>query len=1071
MLKNIILSLLFVNIFVFGQFDPNPELEWFTIETPHFYVHYHTGTERTANATAKIAEEIYGPITKLYNYAPNEKTSWIINDESDISNGATDYYGNRIEIASVALDFDMRGTHNWLRNVITHEYTHVIQVQSSMKFSTKLPAIYLQFLNYKTETRPDILYGYPNTIISYPISGVGVPAWFAEGTAQYQRQQLGYDYWDAHRDMIVRMRILGDNFLSWEDMGQFASVTTYKAESIYNQGFAFVRYIADKYGEDKLKEVSINLGDLTRLNSEGAFKKAVGKSGGELYKEWKAFLKKDYVERTKTLKENLVEGDQVAKIGFANYFPQFSPKGDRVSYLSNKEYDYGATSLFVHYTNGKKDDEILISSVSGAYSWSPDGKKIIFSRRNKPTIHNAVVFDLYEYDIAKEEETQLTNGMRAHAPAYSYDGSMVCFVKNNDGTQNIFVSKAPNGKKIKEMKQVTHFKNGEQIYAPKWSPDDSRIIFDYSKEDSRSIAWVDAAAGKVEQLFIDKNIDFRSPVFSKDGSMLFFASDKTGIFNIYKYDMINEAKMSKDLDRISLMNQLTNTLGGAFMPGIDTSGNLVFASWQSTGYKINMLNSYTVLDESIKKKNAVYIRPEKVIKKYAEENDSNSSAGKNKFEWNHLKNHNDDSPKLLSSKRYRNVATPLFIIPVLRFDNYSKTGKFLDIIKPGLYFYSQDVLGKMGIFGGASINRLFERDLFLQFDYNNGVPFLKDFFNKKLGFVPNFSIAGYNVTRKTEADLVAGLDTIGVDVTYDLLQFDFNMAFKIINSSHKLNAGFTYSHYNSILSTFLIKSLDVQVPGSSTNYFIGRDLSLTYSYNNFVPNKNDDINPIGRHVRFRYDYEINSLNPTLILDDQGNVREELQKAKFSRLEADIMQGWGLFNNSHSLSLRLRAGSILDTAQDSFFDFYASGFPNMKGYPFYSIGGNKFFTANLTYRFPVATDLDFNFLQFYFDKLYFSVYGDVGNAWTGNYPNGAPGDPYGGFKKDVGFELRLLTYSYYVYPTAIAFNASYGIDQFSRIFPTTTNEQNKVTYGKEWQFYFTMLFGFDFLVDNVRKIRF
>jgi Tol biopolymer transport system component len=1069
--KYIILSLLLVNILVLAQFDPNPELEWFTIETPHFFIHYHKGTERTANTVAKIAEEIYGPITKLYNYTPSDKTSWIINDESDISNGATDYYGNRIEIASAALDFDLRGTHNWLRNVITHEFTHVIQVPASMKFSTKMPSIYLQFLNYKTERRPDILYGYPNTIISYPISGVGVPAWYAEGTAQYQRQQLGYDYWDAHRDMILRMRILGDNFLSWEDMGQFASVTTYKAESIYNQGFALIRYISNTYGEDKLKEISTNMGSVASLNCEGAFKKAIGKTGENLYKEWKAFLKKDYEARTKNLRENLVEGEQIAKIGFANYYPQYSPKGDKITYLSNKEYDYGSTSLWVHYVKVKKEDEMMIAGVSGPYSWSPDGKKIIFARRNKPTIHEAVVFDLFEYDVEKEKETQLTKNLRAHAPAFSNDGTKVCFVRNNDGTQNLYITNAPKGKIIKEITQLTDFKNGEQIYTPKWTPDGSKIIFDYSKEDARTIAWVDVSSGVVEQLFQDKNTDFRSPVISKDGSTLFFASDRSGIYNIYKYDMINEAKMSKDIDRIGLMNQLTNTLGGAFMPGVDTAGDLVFASWQTSGYKINKIDKYSALDEMIKEKKAAYIRPDKVIKKYAEENDSNSTAAKNKFDWSLLKNHDDDNPKILSKTKYRNVATPLFIIPVLRFDNYSKTGNFLDIIKPGLYFYSQDVLGKMGIFGGASINRRFERDLFLQFQYNNGVPFFKDFFNSTLSFVPEFDLSGYNVTRKTDAALVAGLDTIGVEVTYDLLQFDFDMGFKIINSAHRMNAGFSYSYYNSNLGTFVIPSLNAQVPASSTNYFIGRDLSLTYTFNSFLPNRNDDINPIGRYLRFKYDYEVNSLNPTLVLDEQGNVREELQKTKFSRLEGDIMQSFGLFNNSHSLSLRLRGGSILAPTQDAFFDFYASGFPNMKGYPFYSIGGNKYFTANLTYRIPIATDINFNLLQFYFDKLYFSVYGDVGNAWNGNRPNGNPGDPYGGFKKDVGLELRLLTYSYYVYPTAIAFNACYGLDQFSRIFPTTTSEQNIVTYGKEWQFYFTMLFGFDFLVDNVKKLRF
>lgn len=1068
MLYRILLSLCLVTTLSFSQFEPNPELEWYTIETAHFYIHYHKGTERTANIVAKIAEEIYGPITSLYKYEPSDKTSWIINDESDISNGATDYYGNRIEIASASLDFDLRGTHNWLRNVITHEFTHVIQVPASMKFSPKIPSIYLQFLNYEKERRPDVLYGYPNTIISYPISGVGVPAWYAEGTAQYQRQQLGYDYWDAHRDMILRMRTLGDELLSWEDMGQFASVTTYKAESIYNQGFGFVRYFSEKYGEDKLREVSENLGDVGRFSSEGAFKKATGVSGDDIYNEWKAFLKQDYKTRVEGIKKVHVEGEQISTEGFANYYPQFSPDGNKITYLSNKDYDYGSTSMYIRDASGKKEDEQLIVSVSGSYSWSPDSKRILFARRNKPNIHDAVVFDLFEYNIAKEEETQLTNGWRAHSPSYSPDGKWIAYVRNSDGTQNLFVSPYSPGKMLtkSQVRQVTHFTNGEQIYAPKWAPDSKFLISDYSKEDSRGIIRINSETGEVEYLFVEQGIDFRSPTYSQNGETIYFSSDKTGIYNIYSYDLINEAKMTsgKTSDRMAELKQLTNVLGGAFMPSVDNDGSLAFASWQTGGYKINKLNGFTPLDSLISENNANYIRPDKVIGKYADENSSNSTVPKNKYNWDTLKNFKDDDPLIKKTGKYNNVATPLFIIPVLRFDNYTKDGKFADIIKPGLYFYSQDVLGRMGIFGGASVNKNFERDLFLQFDYDNGVPFLKKQF-LSLGFVPHFQLAGYNVTRKTDAQLVAGLDTLGVEVTYDLLQFEFNMAFKVINSNHNMNAGFTYSSYSSKLGTFLIPSINAQVPATSTNYFTGRDLSLTYSYSSFLPNKNDDINPIGRYFRLRYDYEINDLNPELELDEQGNVTERFEKVKFSRIEGDLLQGIGLFNNSHSLSLRLRGGAILGPQRDNFFDFYASGFPNMKGYPFYAIGGNKYATANLTYRLPLVTHMDFNFLQFYFDKLYLSVYGDIGNAWNGDNTKLKE------FKKDVGLELRLLTYSYYVYPTAFAFNAAYGLDEFSRIFPNTTGENKTVTYGKEWRFYFTMLFGFDFLVENVNKIRF
>lgn len=1057
----IIIAELFLNSEVFSQFDPNPELDWYTIETAHFYIHYHKGAERSANTVAKIAEEIYGPITSLYDYQPEDKTSFIINDESDYSNGATDYYGNRIEIAASALDFDLRGTHNWLRNVITHEFTHVIQVPASMKFSRKMPSIYLQWLNYEQERRPDVLYGYPNVIVSYPLSGIGVPSWYAEGVAQYQRQQLGYDNWDSHRDMILRTRALSNDLLSWADMGQFASVTTYEAETIYNQGFALIRYISEKYGEDKLKEISQNLSNIATFNCESAFKKAIGKTGSELYDEWSEYLKKDYKEKTEQIRNKQLNGEVIAKVGFANYYPEFSPDGKKVSYLSNKTNDYGGTSLFIH-TLGKKNDDILILGVSGNYSWSPDGKKIIFARRNRPSIREKSVYDIYEFNIEKKDEVQLSFNLRAHAPSYSYDGKQICFVVNKDGSQNLFISNIEPGKKLKEITQLTNFSNGEQVYNPKFSPDGKSIIFDYSKNDGRTIALIDITTASIKYLFDDNNADFRNPVYSKDGRYVYLSSDINGIFNIYKYEISSDVGSSTQ-ERENNLKQVTNVIGGAFMPSDDSAGNVTFASFDHSGYRINYLKTSSVTDSSIGQDISYYPKPERVLLKYASENDSNSILKKNKFGWTKLHNFNDDNTPAKASTTYNNATTPLFFIPVLRFDNYTKTGKFLDVIKPGLYFYSEDVLGRMGIFGGASINRQFERDLFLQFDYNNGVPFLKKFFMNTLSFVPHFTLSGYNISRKTSADILAGLDTIPVDITYDLLEFDFQMAFKIINTNHNIKAGFTVSHYSSKFSTFLIPLIG-QVPSSSTNYFNGRDISLIYSYTSFRPTKNDDINPIGRYVKFKYDYEFNYLNPTLVVDNLGNVVEVFNSAKFHRLEADWLESYSLFN-SHSLSLRLRAGSILGHTQDNFFDFYASGYPGMKGYPFYALGGNKYASANLTYRFPIIEHMNFNLLQFYFDKLYFSVYGDFGDAWDGNATK------FKDFKKDVGAELRFQTFSYYVYPTSFALNAAYGLDEFTRIFPSTINENKLVTYGKEWRFYFTVLFGFDFITDAAKNIKF
>ena len=197
--------LCFVSSISLAQDDEfiHPELQWYTIETKHFLIHFHDGAERTAKVVAKIAEEIYEPITSIYGHKIDQKVSIIIKDYDDYSNGVTYFYDNRIEIWASALDFELRGVHNWLRDVVTHEFTHNVQMQVAMKFGRRVPAVYFQWLGYEKESRPDVLYGFPNVIVSYPFAGVNVPAWFAEGVAQFNHPDLNYDYWDTHRDMIL----------------------------------------------------------------------------------------------------------------------------------------------------------------------------------------------------------------------------------------------------------------------------------------------------------------------------------------------------------------------------------------------------------------------------------------------------------------------------------------------------------------------------------------------------------------------------------------------------------------------------------------------------------------------------------------------------------------------------------------------------------------------------------------------------------------------------------------------------------------------------------------------------
>ncbi|MEO8167524.1 MAG: DPP IV N-terminal domain-containing protein, partial [bacterium] len=1010
----------------------------------------------------KIAEDVYEPITSLYNHKPDQKVSFIIKDYDDYSNGAAYFYDNKVEIWAPSMDFDFRGTHNWLRNVITHEFTHIVQIQTSMKFGRRMPGLYLQWLGYESERRPDVLYGYPNVIVSYPISGFVVPAWFAEGVAQYNRPQLRYDFWDTHRDMILRSYVLKDSMLTWNQMAVFGK-TSLGNESSYNSGFAFVHYLAQKYGIQTLNEISRNLGSLGAVTIDGAIERAVGKDGEAVYNEWRTELKKEYAARVANIRGHISEGSRilfhdegdhinevttpfkpqpsgidksiaseetrdrcglVADMGFANRYPAFSPDGKKLAFVSTVRGSYlGQSRLIVGDLGGEFKE--IVPGVGSEVSWSPDGKKLYYSRIDNHNPHFSMQSDLYVYDLEKEKETRLTYGRRAMSPNVSPDGSKLVFVVGNDGTSNLVTMNTDTS----GYKLITDYKSGEQVYGPKWSPAGDRIVFDYSIKDGRDIAWIRPDGTDLEFL-VTGDDDSRTAVFTPDSSRILFASDKSGIFNIYVYNI--GAKQTA---------QLTNVLGGAFMPAMNAAGVLVYSNYGSEGYKLFSFNQpQQIMGEKVEY--APLTPEETALPRPVYTQFAGSST--ESFDWEKLRSYDDTKLQAVKDRPYKNIFTSLSVVPFLRFDNYNTKNTALEAIKAGVYLFSNDVLDKLGMFGGAALNTKLERDLFLVFNYRGRLPLFY-----QLGLEPIASIEMYNVTRKTGNVITLPASTIPVDVTYNLTEFDIALA----QWTHVGEIEFRYAHsrYTSNIETFKNPETGTLISGSSDLYLIANDLTLKYSVQAIGRSNTSEINPVGRKILFTLSRSLNKFNGDgeYVVGPTGLV-PVYKPVNFTRVELNWREYIPFFFKNHTLTFKARGGSILENTVDGFFDFYAGGLIGMKGYPFYAIGGNEIAVAGLEYRFPLINNIDIRFLQFYFDKFYASVYGDFGNAWSSVKPS------LKDFKSDAGIEFRLESFSWYSYPTRIFFNASYGLNEFVKDVRGTP-----VKYGKEWRFYFGVLFGFDF----------
>jgi hypothetical protein len=299
------------------------------------------------------------------------------------------------------------------------------------------------------------------------------------------------------------------------------------------------------------------------------------------------------------------------------------------------------------------------------------------------------------------------------------------------------------------------------------------------------------------------------------------------------------------------------------------------------------------------------------------------------------------------------------------------------------------------------------------------------------------------------------LDTIPVGVNYNLIEFDLVLKQKIFTEKLDWEIRFAHSRYSAGIDNFILETPGeppILVPGSNDLYLVGNDISSTWTLDGIVPSRTSEINPLGRKIRLRYDFEFDKFNSTGDYEVENNVLvPKYNWFHFHKVELNWREHFKLPFWTHTLTAQIRGGSILGPPIDNFFDFYIGGLEGMKGYPFYSLGGNEFGYVNLTYRFPIFNKIDLRVLNLYFDKLYGSVYGDVGNAWTGGPVSNVK------FRKDVGAELRLESYSWYAFPTRIFFNASYGLDKFEKL---VRDETVVVPYGKEWRFYLGVLFGFD-----------
>ena len=137
---------------------------------------------------------------------------------------------------------------------------------------------------------------------------------------------------------------------------------------------------------------------------------------------------------------------------------------------------------------------------------------------------------------------------------------------------------------LRNVRTLVRGRMFDQVYTPVFSPDGTQIAYSiWRKGGFRDIEILNAQTGKVRVVTRDRSLD-ANPTWSGDGTKLYFASDRGGIFNIYQYRLSD-----------GRLRQVTNVKTLAIQPTVSEDGRwLVYVGYRSTGYDLFAMK----LDES-----------------------------------------------------------------------------------------------------------------------------------------------------------------------------------------------------------------------------------------------------------------------------------------------------------------------------------------------------------------------------------------------------------------------------------------------------------------------------------------
>jgi len=505
-------------------YDPN--YIWKQIETDHFYIVFNQNETSTANKVASYADKIYEKITTKLKYRPSFKTYIVLTDNTDSVYGQSSSLFERIVISPTLTQAEILGTKydNYLKMVLTHEFTHMVQMD---------------------------MYGGPWTIgrilfgkVSSP--GVFLPAWLLEGYAIYNESEgnNGGRGHDALFNSVWQSAARENQFLNLSQIESTYYTPWPSGNSPYYFGYPLTKYIIDKYGEATIEAITrifttgrsdgkvggtafdfapFDISNFYTTYFGYAIEKATGRSYKNIYSDWQKFARS-----TLTMESGSDDSKQITSSGAIHYYPKWLNNNAIIYNFADFHKIPSVNSYDLN--SGREKELIKYPYIYSDMDVSLDGK-IVFSQ-----IKNYKVFydlcDLYVYDIKSGGKERLTYGKRLTDPSFSHDEKYIVAVENTGSNNSLDIIDI----KTKGIETLMAFDHETKISNPSFSSDGKYILASLGFKGTQNIYLIDINTKNMENITKD-NYSNINPVFSPDNKYILFASDRNGRNNIFSYEI------------------------------------------------------------------------------------------------------------------------------------------------------------------------------------------------------------------------------------------------------------------------------------------------------------------------------------------------------------------------------------------------------------------------------------------------------------------------------------------------------------------------------------------------------